>query len=325
MRLSIVVALLLTHALYAAVAIQIGRSLSRPINSVSAISSVLYRHTAYIDQMVRGNAYTTLNHESYHLRNVAAVPATSWNASSGPSNITSDSIAVDESFILPDSLSPNSSRNASSGSSTARLTNIPALFQSTEALATTGDTEATWNNRTDAACATALRMLNGIGSNPSGIAACYNIRNFNNSSGVSLADLRLFRIAAPALNWTRLVISSEMLDVTYAGASLTSPAITRDSMRSLLANVGVEDGKDSYRRRNVMERVSKTKRESITLALPPIQADEAKDMYLRRVNGAPPKMLQGFTFTARIGGNVSSLEFNEYVSMEVCDPVSSHC
>lgn len=168
-------------------------------------------------------------------------------------------------------------------------------------------------------------MLNGIGSNPSGIAACYNIRNFNNSSGVFLADLRLFRIAAPALNWTRLVISSEMLDVTYAGASLTSPAITRDSMRSLLANLGVEDGKGSYRRRNVMERVSKTKRESITLALPPIQADEAKDMYLRRVNGAPPKMLQGFTFTARIGGNVSSLEFNEYVSMEVCDLVSSYC
>lgn len=318
MRLFTPIAVLLTHAIYTTLAIQIGRGLSRPVNSVSSISSLLYRHTAYIDQKVRGNAYTSLNHESYHLRNVATLPATSWNASLGPSNVTSDSIAAEESFVLPDTVGSNSSTNASSLSNTARLTDIPMLFQSTEALAMTGDAEATWDNQTTAACTIALSTLNGVATNPSGLAACYNIRSFDKSSGLFLADLRLFRIAAPAANWTRLVVSSEALDVNYANASITSRGSTRarSITRSSLTSTRIH-AKDSYLRRHILSRVDKTKRESTTLALPPVQAEEAKDMYLRRINGAPPKMLQGFTFTARFGGNFSELTMNEYVIDDV--------
>lgn len=36
-------------------------------------------------------------------------------------------------------------------------------------------------------------------------------------------------------------------------------------------------------------------------------------MYLRRMNRAPPKMLQGFTFTVVARGNVSDLTVNAYV------------
>lgn len=318
MRLSCSIATVLTQVIYATLAIQIGRGLSRPVDSVSSISSLLYRHTGYIDQKVRGNAYTSLNHESYHLRNVAALPAASWNASLGPSNITSDSIAVDEPFILPDTVLSNSSSNASSPSNTARLTDIPLLFQSTEALATTGDADVAWNNQTDAACATALSTLNGVATNPSGMAACYNIRNFDKISGLFLADLRLFRIAAPGANWTRLLVSSETLDVSYASASITRSGSMRERniVRRSLAH-GRIVAKNSYLRRNIMGGWNKTKRASTTVALPPIQEAEAKDMYLRRINGTPPKMLQGFTFTAELGGNISALTMNEYVVNDV--------
>ncbi len=319
------IAVLLTCVIYATLAIRIGRGLGPPVDPVSSISSPLYRHTGYIDQKVRGKAYTSLNHESYHLRNVATVPARSWNASMGPSNITSDSIVVDESFILPDSDQSNSSTNASSSSNTTRLTDIPLLFQSTEALATSSDADATWNNQTDAACTIALSALNGVATNPSGIAACYNIRNFNKSNGLFLADLRLFRIGAPAVNFTRLVVSSETLDVNYASASIAS----RDSMWKRDITPGNLAGgriaaKDVYLRRNTIGRPDKPKREITAIALPPIQAEEAKDMYLRRTNGAPPKMLQGLTFTAAYGGNFSDLTMNRYVINSVVTLFGHH-
>lgn len=303
---------LLTHAILSALAIQIGRGLRQPISQISSISSLQYRHTGYVDQKIRDNAYKILNHESYHLRNVAAVPVTSWNTSLGPSNITSESVAVDESFILPDSLLSNSSTNQSAISDTPRLTDIPELFQSTETLTGISDADAIWNNQTDAACGNALSFLNGIASNPSGIAACYNIHTFDKTSGIFHSDLRFFRIAAPALNWTRLIVSSEALDVSYMRASIASLGTRnkRNTLRSGLGKVKVEDAKDLYLRRHNIDSVERTNRKITMPALPSLQREEAKDMYLRRINGAPPKLLQGFTCTAKIGGNFSTLTMN---------------
>lgn len=312
MRLFTIVLLLLTQILPVSLAIQIGRGLHKPIDSASSISSLRYRHTGYIDQKVRNMAYTSLNHEKYYMRKAAAVPVPAWNESMGPSNISSDRIEVDKSFHLPDGLPTDASTNTSSSSSSARLSNIPALKQTKEA--TTADTETAWDALTDTACATALTYMNGVASNPSGIAACYNTRKYDNDSGVFLADLRLFRIAAPTADWRQLAVSSQKLEVTYSNASITSRqrAHKRDLKRSSLLDLTM-DAKDAYLRRNLKDAEEKTGKASTSLSLPPVQVEEAKDMYLRRSTGTPPQMLQALAFAVKAGGDILSLDLDEYV------------
>lgn len=314
MRLFTIVLLLLTQTLPVSLAIQIGRGLHKPIDSASSISSLRYRHTGYIDQKVRNMAYTSLNHEKYYMRKAAAVPVPAWNESMGPSNISSDQIEVDKSFHLPDGLPTDASTNTSSSSSNARLSNIPALTQVKEALAGTPDTDTAWDTLTDTACATALTYINGVASNPSGIAACYNTRKYDNNSGVFLADLRLFRIAAPTAEWRQLAVSSQKLEVSYNNASIMSRqrAHKRDLTRSSLLDLTM-DAKDAYLRRNLKDAGEKTGKASTTLSLPPVQVEEAKDLYLRRGTGTPPQMLQALAFAVKAGGNISTLDLNEYV------------
>lgn len=311
MRLFTTVLLLLTQTLTASLAIQIGRGLHRPVDSASSISSPLYRHIGYIDQKVRNMAYTSLNHEKYNMRKVVEVPVPAWNESMGPSNISSDRVEVDKAFHLPDGLPTDSSTNTSSSSRGARLSNIPALKQATQALAGTTDTDMAWDNLTDAACATALTFMNGIASNPSGIAACYNIRKYDNDSGVFLGDLRLFRIATPSTAWNQLSALSQKLEVSYTNASITSRQ--RAHKRSLTPSSAIDltmDAKDAYLRRNIIDQREKMGKGSTTLSLPPVQVEEAKDMYLRRSIGTPPKMLQGLAFAVKIGGDILALEMN---------------
>ena len=69
------------------------------------------------------------------------------------------------------------------------------------------------------ACTEALTILNGHASNPSGTSACYNIHNFDNTTGAFQSDLRLYRIAAPIGNWMRLSSASVDVRVKFDGAS----------------------------------------------------------------------------------------------------------
>ena len=259
-------------------AIQFSRRLIPPVNNVSSISSIVYRHIGYIDQKVRQNAYTFLNHESWHQRNVIAAPS---NASLGPSNITSDEIAVDEAFLLPASSPRDNSSNGSSSSSPSdgvSDSDLPDLLQSTTALTKESGADATWDNQTDVACVAALGTLNGVASNPSGLAACYNIRSYDNLTGMFQADLRLFQISAPAENWTHLEPSSETLDVEYAAAEI----IKSKNMEK----------RDSYL---VVHPAEMVKSESLDKRSVPIQ----------------PKMLQGMSFLGMIKGDFLIETINE--------------
>ena len=244
-------------------AIQIGRGPIQPISSISSISSILYRHTGYVDQRVRQNPYIILNHESWHQRNVIPAPS---NVTFGPSNITSETIAADESFTLPITSPSSNSTNASSLGGGNHSTDIPELFRSTKALETGSAADVSWNNQTNEACITALSVLDGVASNPAGLAACYNVRAYGNATGEFVADLRIYRIAAARENWTQLVGSSAALDITYINAQ-------------------------------IMSRTSKRKRERTQVDLPTVQREEAKELYLRRATGAPPKLLDGLIFS----------------------------
>ena len=95
------------------------------------------------------------------------------------------------------------------------------------------------------ACDKALTTLNGVASNPSGIAVCYNVLMLNTSTGIFQADVRLYKIAAPTGDWATLDDSPGKINTAlqYMGANVHTPSITPNSKRGMnrRANADVEE------------------------------------------------------------------------------------
>ncbi|PQE14954.1 ribosome-recycling factor protein [Rutstroemia sp. NJR-2017a WRK4] len=96
-----------------------------------------------------------------------------------------------------------------------------------------------WNTQTEAACITALTMLNGQATNPSGLAVCYNLPYVDNSTGVFKADLRLYNVSAPTGAFTNIPTQDVMVGLTYNGATVStvnmSSLVTRSEGTSLIS------------------------------------------------------------------------------------------
>lgn len=82
------------------------------------------------------------------------------------------------------------------------------------------DDSGTWEKDTELACQIALSKVNMSSISPSGGSACYNIRYFDNSIGAFRSELRLYRMAPPAGNWTMLDLKRMSIGVSCKGASL---------------------------------------------------------------------------------------------------------
>lgn len=132
------------------------------------------------------------------------------------------------------------------------------------------DKSANWDDETEAACSTALITLHGVATNPSGIAACYNIESLDNFTGIFEVDLRLYRISAPADGWLKLDPSSVGVGLSYMNATVSAT------------------------------KSKKAKREDRTLPWFPAQRDEAADIYIRRSTGVPPRRLGFMTFAGTV-------------------------
>ena len=78
------------------------------------------------------------------------------------------------------------------------------------------------NSTTDAACLSKLTALNGKASNPSGLAACYNVPQYVNSTGAFQADLSMWKIAAPTGDWEAVRQDSVMVALNYPDATVAS-------------------------------------------------------------------------------------------------------
>jgi hypothetical protein len=102
---------------------------------------------------------------------------------------------------------------------------------------TTNVTE--WDAQTMAACVTALSALNGNASNPSGMAACYNLPYLDNSTGVFQADLRLFTISAPTGDFADIPTQNVSVGLSYVGATVSavnaSSLMRRGDLESLIS------------------------------------------------------------------------------------------
>jgi len=87
---------------------------------------------------------------------------------------------------------------------------------------TTNPNITAWETQTTSACTTALTMLNGTASNPSGMAFCYNLPFLDNSTGIFQADLRLFMISSPSGDFAGIPSSSIQVGVAYVGATVST-------------------------------------------------------------------------------------------------------
>ena len=272
--------------------LQIGSVLPR---LVKEFSSSIFGHNAYVDQKAHHTPRSLANHEQWHQRHVAAfmnASSVAYMTLSAPTGYLStpslgsmlSTASASTNFsgtasvvsVLPSaSASTNSSSTTrlalswSSASATAlQATRLASLLGPTEDLE--ANTLANWDDQTESACSTALIALDGVATNPSGIAACYNIQSLNNSTGVFEVDLRLYRIAAPRDGWVRLNPASVGVGLSYVNATVST------------------------------NKAKKAKREVRTLPWFPAQRDEAADMYIRRSTGAPPKELRGMTFVGTV-------------------------
>ncbi len=264
MYLHLLILLLLAHNMYLVHAVQIGRDLPGSLIDISAISLMTSRHIGYVDQRIRQDTYTSLNHEQWHHRNTLSPPIDS-----------AETLSSTSSALVPPTTASTRAANASlhtaSDTTTLKLASLKNRLHTTMALEADG--REAWDKQTDTACSAALSALNGVVSNPSGVSACYNIHNFNSFNGAFQVDLRLYRIGAPTGDWAQTDGTDVNLELTYPEATVNAGGSLKD------------------------------KREVVGITLPPIQKDDARAMYRMRSNGSTPKKFDHLTFRGQIDGD----------------------
>jgi hypothetical protein len=92
------------------------------------------------------------------------------------------------------------------------------------AISTTSAVDETesWDKTTEAACLKALDDKGNATSSPCGMAACYNIKYFDNVTGVFQAELRLYRMAPATGNWAAMKSEGVNVTVSCKGASIAT-------------------------------------------------------------------------------------------------------
>ena len=201
--------------------------------TVIDIANNALHHNSYVDQRIRMNPHDMLNHQQYHQRNVD--PDVEAQAFNGPPASAADPSAASSSYQASSTASsgPTSSSImvAPAASSIVATASSPALSADrlsplTKAVVS-ADRNTAWNNQTDMACMQTLTALNGTVSNPAGIAACYNIRTFDNSTGAFQVGLRLYRICPSSGDWATLKTPAVNVALSYTGASIATGSMNK--------------------------------------------------------------------------------------------------
>jgi hypothetical protein len=92
---------------------------------------------------------------------------------------------------------------------------------------------AIWNTQADEKCKEAIRRLNGTASNPSGMAACYNVPFLDPNKGTFEAELRIFNVSMPTGDFVGVTANSMLVTFQYNSASLQASDGTLPVKRSL--------------------------------------------------------------------------------------------
>ena len=238
-------------------------------------------HNAYVDARIRLNPHDMLNHEKYHQRNVDPnVEAQAFNGP--PASSHSPSIASSSDPPSSPVLSAATDSTVESPSVTASPlavaspSSVPAKrFTHLSKAVVAMDPNMAWTNQTDIACMQTLTALNGSASNAAGLAACYNVRTFDNATGAFQVDLRLYRICPATGDWATLKTQAVNVGLSYTGASVAAGSM------------------------------NKAKRDGQVLSWPSVKRDATV---------TPPRMLQDMTFVGKIHEDQMAGINNEYVT-----------
>lgn len=103
---------------------------------------------------------------------------------------------------------------------------------------TTFNTTA-WDSLIQQACTTQLSALNGVASNPAGMAVCYNVPTLDTTTGSFYADLRLYMIAPSS--------------GTFAGV----PPQNIEVALAYISAAAMKINESSFQRRDVLSGISK--------------------------------------------------------------------
>ena len=255
MRLSFAMLLPVTLNVCLISGLQLARSISVSAIHGSTVSFLSSHHSNYVDHRIRRSTYLSLNHGSYHQRNVMPFPNTSIAA-----------IVATTFPTLP---------GAAPDSSTSRHSSLANVLPIMKVAKIDISSDEDWSSLVDVACANALALFEGHASNPSSVSACYNVRTLESVMGTFEAELRLYRIAAPREDWMRLNGQSIEVGVEFDQAKVT-----------------VSGGRNG-------------KRGIVTVEMPLVEGDEARDMWRRRAGGIMPKMFGSWTLAGIIDGNVT--------------------
>ena len=211
--------LLLMQELSTADAVQI----ARVIPSSPDDTALNYRHYVYIDQRVQADPRAMLNHKGWHLRKVTTSPP------------------ITAPFLGNSAMTGTVPMQDIRASSTANLESPrPQALSMKEGLQRQ-EGNASWDRTTEAACMDALSGLDGVASNPSGMAACYNTQSLDNITGIFSADLRIYEVSAPTGDWLRTTDDGIRLGLNYVHASVTQKSTTKRVQESYPSNEEVRN------------------------------------------------------------------------------------
>ena len=113
------------------------------------------------------------------------------------------------------------SRQDTSGNSPSAVSLASSAAVAVSTLSTSNDAMPA-NNGTDSACIQALDSLNGQTSNPSGMAICYNVLQFDNTTGSFQSTLGLYQVSQASGDWANVNKSSINVGLTYPGATVST-------------------------------------------------------------------------------------------------------
>lgn len=114
-----------------------------------------------------------------------------------------------------------------------------------------------------------LTSLKGKASNPSGLAACYNVQSWNSITGIFEADLQLYRIAAATGDWVTLMTQAVNVGLSYSGATVAPSS-------------------------------GNNKRSEEMPSWTPVEPQSIERSRVRRAAAASPSMVQEMAFVGRI-------------------------
>ena len=97
----------------------------------------------------------------------------------------------------------------------------------TEALTAIDTDEGDWDEETNEACVAALQASQAAAASTSGMAACYNIKSLNGTTGSFEAEVRLYQVSEPSAQWDEGQ-SGLNLALKYARATVTGNTASKN-------------------------------------------------------------------------------------------------